>query len=144
MPLARERSRMDAPSYPFSQKMRLACSSTIAIRRSKSFSGRSDLALRPFKGKLGSRVSGVARAIRRADRTFVRVFIMPRSCLGGQMGMQQLAVSNWQLDKTALFSRRLGPSVGTFILDALEEIMQEQRCLSRRLANCYLLIAIGC
>src|SRR5215472_14430518 len=49
MPVARERSRMEAPSYPFSQKIWLACARTSASRRSNRVSLIGGAALRPFE-----------------------------------------------------------------------------------------------
>src|SRR5215469_3022909 len=69
MPVARERSRMEAPSYPFSQKMWLACARTSASRRSNRVSliGGAALeavfALRPWPGSCDTRVSTAATGI---------------------------------------------------------------------------------
>src|SRR6267142_5562807 len=68
MPVARDRSRIDAPSYPFSQKMRAACFNTSARRRSKRVSRSSSAALRPFKLRRGLRPLTAAPSARDSGR----------------------------------------------------------------------------
>src|SRR3954467_14526575 len=73
--------------------MRLAWANRSARRRSKRFSGSTDLALRPFTGATAGRVSRVVRAMgEESDRTFVRIFIiMPRQLPAGQMAREAMA-----------------------------------------------------
>src|SRR5262249_35683658 len=77
---------MEAPSYPFSQKIWLACARTSASRRSNRVSliggaalrpFESDFVLRPCAGAPDRRVSTAATGIQGdKDRTNVRTFIM--------------------------------------------------------------------
>src|SRR5260221_106070 len=102
MPAARKRSRMEALSYPFSQKMCAACCSPLASRRSKGESGGSGPAfrmramarpLRLSRGTTGSRVSTLVRAIFKLSyRTFVRILIMTHGCSARQFRMLWIRV----------------------------------------------------